>query len=163
MIKATIIGGEQLEAKLTSLPDKIISAVAKRVEAAANQVEADIKANKLSGQALHVRTGNLRRSVHHNPVIISNGKISATVGTNSEYAAIHEYGYQGPENVKAHARRITKVFGKALRGGEKTIMVRAYTRNVNYPERSFLRSTLKEDAEMIREQIRLGVQEGLQA
>jgi len=160
MIQATIIGGEQLEERLRVLPDKVMLAVTKRVQAAALQVEADVKANKLSGQVLHVKTGNLRRSIHTNPVNINGSNISATVGTNSEYAAIHEYGgVTSPHEIVPRNHEALKfmVDGKVL------IRKRVMHPGSRIPERSFLRSTLKEDAEMIYEQIRLGVREGLQA
>jgi phage gpG-like protein len=160
MVSATIIGDDKINAKLTALPDKIIPAVAARVQAAAYQLESDVKTQKLSGQALHVRSGRLRRSIHANDVKVSDSKISTTVGTNVEYAARHEYGFKGTEDVKAHTRRITQAWGKQLRE-PLTINVRPFSRKVDYQEHSFLRSQLREDAQMIRDQIHLGVEEGL--
>lgn len=54
-----------------------------------------IAEKKLSGQKLDVRTGNLRRSFQENKArkVQQRGEaITGTVGTNIEYARIHEYG-----------------------------------------------------------------------
>lgn len=161
-ITATIIGDEKVTERLAALPDRIIPAVSARLQAAAYQLEADVKANKLTGQVLHVRTGRLRRSIHAADVKVSDGKISTTVGTNVEYAARHEYGFHGEETVKAHVRHMTQAWGKQLRE-PLTVNVRSFSRKVDYDARSFLRSQLREDAQMIRDAIRKGVQEGLQA
>lgn len=118
-----------------------------------------VKSMKLSGQALNVRTGKLRRSI--NLRIEDNGpEISGIVGTNVEYAAIHEFGFKGEVSVKAHLRMLRtaskfslrKVKGQSigvyrktrgkLTGGVAT--VKAHIREVNLPERSFLRTALAE-------------------
>ncbi|MEQ1663176.1 MAG: HK97 gp10 family phage protein [Thiobacillus sp.] len=116
-----------------------------------------VKAQKLSGQALNVRTGRLRRSITQR---IESGaeEISGIVGTNVDYAAAHEYGFKGAVTVKQHLRKLRtaskfalrKVGGKdigvyekkqgKLTGGIAT--VKSHTRNINLPERSFLRSAL---------------------
>lgn len=54
-----------------------------------------IAEHKLSGQKLKVRTGNLRRSLQESrakKVERRGDNVIGTVGTNMEYAAIHEYG-----------------------------------------------------------------------
>lgn len=114
---------------------------------------------KLSGEVLNVRTGRLRRSITKR-IEASGGSVSGIVGTNVSYAAAHEFGFDGTVNVREHLRQVRehgrfslqrvkdkdlgvwrKRRGK-LTGGVAT--VHAHTRHVNLPERSFLRSALKE-------------------
>ena len=70
--------------------------------------------SKISGKVLNVRTGTLRRSIG-NKIFRRGDSIVGFVGSNVVYAAIHEFG------------------GMAGRG-----------RKVKIPERSYLRSTLRE-------------------
>lgn len=99
-----------------------------------------VKAQKLSGQALNVRTGRLRRSITQR---IESGadEISGIVGTNVDYAAAHEYGFKGAVTVKQHLRLVKQAFGRPLKS-PVWATVGAHTKNANIPERSFLRSAL---------------------
>jgi len=115
-----------------------------------------IKQEKLSGQVLRARPpgGHLRRSIH--PEISgSDTSVIGTVGTNVEYAAIHEYGFNGIENVRAHLRRIKSQrlilkSGKyskrswAVPKSQGMVQVRAHERHMVMPERSFMRTALNE-------------------
>ena len=69
------------------------------------------------------------------------GSTTGTVGTNVSYAAAHEYGFKGAQTVKSYMRTAKTVFGRQLRS-PVTFAVRGHARQVNIPERSFLRSAL---------------------
>lgn len=103
-----------------------------------------VQTNKLQGQALNHRTGWLSSHVH--PDVQDLGSAArVTVGvdrTAVPYAAIHEWGFNGSEKVRAHQRIITVCFGKPI--DPVTVMVGAFTRQMHMPERSYLRSSLKE-------------------
>lgn len=99
-----------------------------------------VKAQKLSGQALNVRTGRLRRSITQR-IESSADEISGIVGTNVDYAAIHEYGFKGAVTVKQHLRLVKEAFGRPLKSPVWST-VSTHTKNVSLPERSFLRSAL---------------------
>lgn len=99
-----------------------------------------VKAQKLSGQALNVRTGRLRRSITQR-IEASANEISGIVGTNVDYAAAHEYGFKGAVSVKQHLRLVKQAFGRSLKSPVWST-VGAHTKNVSLPERSFLRSAL---------------------
>lgn len=103
-----------------------------------------VQQNKLQGQALHHRTGWLSSHVH--PSTTDNGgSVTTTVGVDSRavpYAAIHEYGFSGQEHVKAHTRIQTVCFGRPIDPIE--VNVAAFSRTMNMPERSYLRSSLRE-------------------
>lgn len=103
-----------------------------------------VQQNKLQGQVLKHRTGWLSSHVH--PEVQDLGTAArVTVGVDAKavpYARIHEYGFSGTERVKPHQRIITMAFGRQI--DPVTVMVGEFTRTMNMPERSYLRSSLKE-------------------
>jgi len=106
-------------------------------------LQAHVVEQKLSGQVLHVRTGTLRRSITYTMHEDEDG-IVGTVGTNLEYAAIHEYGGA------IHVPEIRPRRAKALHfyvGGKEIFAMRTRAHTVQMPERSFLRSALRERRE----------------
>lgn len=114
---------------------------------------------KLSGEVLKVRTGRLRRSIT-NRVESAGGVVSGIVGTNVSYGKTHEFGFEGEISVKEHLRQIRehgRFSLKSVKGQElgiwqlkrgkltgQTATVKAHTRRVKLPKRSFLRSALEE-------------------
>ena len=121
-------------------------------------VQRSVKEDKLSGQVLHVRTGTLRRSINRE-VTSDNTGVYATIGTNVSYGAAHEYGFTGTVNVREHTRR-SRVQMQMKKSGVKPVgdvIVRAHTMNINMPERSFLRSTLRDYRPQIEGDLRAAV------
>jgi phage gpG-like protein len=138
---------EQVAATLLGINDKLMAAVRRAVIRLSIQIQSDVKLKKLTGQVLHVRTGTLRRSINRKITETPNS-IIATVGTNVKYAGVHEYGINKLVNVKAHVR-------KTVGGG--TAQVRGFSRRMDLPARSFLRSTLSENQENIRSTLKRAV------
>lgn len=62
-------------------------------------------------------------------------------GSRVPYAAVHEFGYQGVQQVPAHQRRITQAFGEPL-DEPQTVQVSAHKRAMNLPARPALRPGL---------------------
>lgn len=142
---------EQFLNVIARAPGRLQANILAAVTRLSIEVQAAIKAGKLSGQVLHVRTGTLRRSINR-LVTQSSAGVFATEGTNVRYAAIHEYGFQGDETVRGHVR---KVASRSVGSGKKQTLqgiafVREHVRRVNMPERSFLRSTLRDFEPKIR-------------
>lgn len=110
-----------------------------------------VQREKLQGQVLKHRTGWL--SSHVLPKVQDDGhQITTTVGVDGRavpYAAAHEYGFHGSENVRAHTRTISMVFGREV--APTTVNVAAFTRQGNTPERSYLRSSLRERLETYKQ------------
>jgi phage gpG-like protein len=108
-----------------------------------------VKEEKLSGQVLKNKTGRLRRSIHPE-VGQTSRSLVGTVGTNVVYAGIHEYGGQ----TRPHVIEAKRAAFLAFMGKDGNMVFR---RKVNHPgsrlpERSFLRSALKEmTPEIVRE------------
>ena len=69
----------------------------------------------------------------------------------AKYGVMHEYGFIGSENVKAHLRTIKQAFGKPI--ASKQISISSHTRNVKYPEKSFMKTALSDLTPKIKEEI----------
>lgn len=141
---AVDVRAEQLLAQLAGASDRFVADQAKAVDRLSIEIQTLVKANKLSGQVLHVRTGTLRRSINRK-VMTRDNSVMGEVGTNVVYGAIHEYGFDGSVDVRAHTRQLA---------GGGSANVRAYVMRMRMPERSYLRSTLAEEADRIRETLR---------
>lgn len=142
MLKMEFIGGDVLVALLRAYGDKVQTAIVKSVARSALKLQSEVMENRLSGQVLNVRTGNLRRSIHQR-VTNTGGAVIGEVNTNVRYGAAHEYGFAGTVNVKASLRQVRQAFGRPLKS-PRYIQVKAHSRNVRLPERSFLRTALRD-------------------
>ena len=153
-----VIGLESVTVRLQRLPDEIRISFEKAIAANAMVIESRVK-EKLSGDVLNNRTGQLRASVHSEMQSDENG-VMGVVGANTPYAAYQEYGFVGTEQVREHLRTMRMVFGRMLET-PKSVLVKSFSRNVNYPGRSYLRSTLDEQADQIRADLEAAAQGAL--
>lgn len=138
---SSVTGGAAVVERLRAAPIPLRAALRVALERCALELLTRAK-EKLGGPVLKVKTGRLRRSITYKVDDSPSGSVSATVGTNVVYAARHEFGFRGEETVRAHLRKIKTAFGKPIT--PTTIAVASHTRIANTPERSFLRSSLKE-------------------
>ena len=111
------------------------------------QLTRKIKKDKLSGQVLKNRTGTLRRSI--SPSVSASGTaVTGTVGTNVEYASIHEFGGRTPahdifpKRGRALAFRASWGPGQGKEG--KVVFAHVHHPGSVFPERSFMRTALNE-------------------
>lgn len=141
MIEVTVPNADQLKRDLGITRDRLLADIKAEIRRVSIDVLALVKDQKLSGQVLKVQTGRLRRSINQR-VKESETGIEALVGTNVSYGRVHEFGFTGTVNVKEHMRK-----------GKQAYTVRAHTRNVNLPERSFLRSSLNDMRQDIDQRI----------
>ncbi len=142
MLKMEFIGGDVLAAVLRSYGGKVQTAIVQSIGRSALRLQSEVMDNRLSGQVLNIRTGNLHRSIHQQ-VTSSGGLVVGEVNTNVRYGVAHEYGFAGTVNVKASMRQIRQAFGRPLKS-PRYVQIRAHSRNVRLPERSFLRSALRD-------------------
>lgn len=79
------------------------------------------------------RTGHLRGSINVTPINIVAKRnfyeVSAQVGTNKEYGAVHELGFSGAQHISSHFRRTPS---------GKVTSVRGFSRTVHIGKRPFL-------------------------
>lgn len=115
--------------RVLTLPKMSRFQLMRGLNAAAQWFAGEVKENYLSGQVLNVRSDRLRSSITFRGVSTPWSEMEAAVGTNVEYARIHEYG------------------GGI---GRQTSWRSGGSRVINMPERSYLRRGLKENAKKIR-------------
>lgn len=127
--------------KLNKLDNELNSLVKDIILKTSIELTNNIKFDKISGNILKVQTGRLRNSIKYR-VQNSGDNIEGVVSANTKYAKIHEYGFTGKIDVKQHQRIIKTAFGRSIT--PKTVDVKAFSRNVNYTERSFMRTSLQE-------------------
>ena len=136
MIKIETTGGEQVLARFRSLPDRLRAELRKSMMKATVDLQGHVKADKLSGQVLNVRTNRLRSSIAQRVTDLSNG-VEGITGTNVAYAGIHEYGGQ-------IRTRLGTGKNPPKKGGKEFAQM---------PERSFLRSALQDHRNKIRQDL----------
>lgn len=149
MIKATVIGHRGTVERLRRVVPDVRAELRKAIERQSFKLASKVKAQKLSGQVLNVRTGRLRRSINHR-IEEHGARIVGHVGTTVEYAKKHEFGLSSVVTVREHLRK--------AKGGQ-SVTVRAHGQRVNLPERSFLRSALAESLPDIRAALQQAAQE----
>ena len=140
MSGAEIAGLDAVQARLRTLPGAVQDGLARALTRASLDLQAAAR-GKLAGDVLRSRTGTLRGSIVAT-VGLSDGGVSAAIGSDLPYAGFQEYGFQGIESVSAHLRTIRQAFGRPLRAGSERIAIGGYDRTVDYPAHSFLRSAL---------------------
>jgi phage gpG-like protein len=140
VIDIRLIGGAEIAAKLESIPPKLHRALDEGLGRLALRAQASVR-EKLPGEVLKARSGKLRQSIE---VDIGSGGDGAGFSLSSAlpYAPVHEYGFSGTQNVRESLRTVKQAFGRPISPVQAT--VRAHSRKVNLPERSFLGSTLRE-------------------
>lgn len=158
MINANLIGNSDVSRKLARLTSDIKLEVKGSILRLALKLVAKIKSEKLSGQVLRVRTGTLRRSISHR-IIDTQTEMTAEVGSNLKYAAAHEYGFRGTVSVREHLRQIKQAFGRPIQ--PTSVLVSAHSRNMNLPERSFIRSAIRDMTPEISREINEAVRRGI--
>lgn len=142
-----VVGAARVITRFKAMGPDARSRLVESVGRSVLRLKVKIVTQKLSGQVLKRRSGTLARSVEEK-VLEQGAEVLGIVSTNTEYAAKHEYGFKGPESVKAHLRTMKQAWGRPL-AEPREVQVGAFTRNVNFPERSFMRSALDDMREGI--------------
>lgn len=140
-VVAVVTGVDTVEAKLKAAAARGWARVKRAVERSGLELQADVKQNQLTGNALMVRTGRLRRSITQR-FVADESTATSKVGTNVAYGRFHEFGFRGDVAVGAHSRRLRstgKRGGKGKLGSGGRANVRAHVRHVNYAGNPFLK------------------------
>jgi phage gpG-like protein len=145
----SVAGVERTILAFGAVRERILTGVRKAISRATFDLVRVVKAEKLTGQVLNVRTGRLRRSITGR-VEDENDSPVGLVGTNVSYGRTHELGFKGTVPVKAHSRTIK---GKA-------IPVRAHSRKLDLAARPFLQPALNENLPKYRGWIADAIKEG---
>ena len=138
MISADLVGVGAALDRLRAMREAAGSGIARAIAKLGIDLQNDVRQNKLSGQVLQARS-DLRQSIAVQ-IDQSDTAVSATVYSDLDFAAAQEYGFTGTVDVRASLRQIKEAFGHPITA--ETIGVGAYTRRMDLPQRSFLRSAL---------------------
>lgn len=150
MIRGSITGGQETAKKLLGVKNHVREAVRKSVARLTLDLLRKVKSDKLSGQALNVRTGRLRRSITQR-VVSTSTSVAGTVGTNVGYAKFHEFG----TTIKGDLKQRRKAFKASLMPGKPSLIP-----TNGLPPRSFLRTALREMEPEVRKEFENAVMEG---
>lgn len=155
-LPVSVEGTDAVAAAMIAASGKVRAAVAQAIGVSAANLTSAVKA-KLSDDVLRVKTGRLRRSIHF-VLGGTDDAPSATVGTNVEYAAIHEFG----GTTKAHVIEAVNAKVLAFKVGGETVFAKSVQHpGSKIPQRSYLRSALAEQAPSIKERIDAAVRSAL--
>lgn len=102
---------------LDSFSRRLPAAIDKGLLRAAELTRAHMKTNYLSGSPLRVQTGRLRSGWSVTRVTTSQGR-GVALATQVKYAAVHNFGFSGPVQVKEHTRRPKRKRRSRARGGQ---------------------------------------------
>jgi hypothetical protein len=161
MIGLEITGDTALLTKLEATTGKVRAAAKSSLDMWATELAGYIKMNKLSGNPLHRRSGNLSSSVYpdkrETADTVSGG---ARAGLDVPYAKAHEYGMQRNVVVSAYHRMQTMAWGKPM-ATPREVLVNQHSSYINLPERSYMRSSLREQAPEGIAELRAAVREAI--
>ena len=124
-----VVGLERVQQRMHALTPLVRAKLRGRVQSLGLELLRKVQADYLSGRALHVQTGRLRRSVNERTTD-GGATVSSSVGTNVAYGRVWELGFSGIEHVRAHVRKVA--------GSSVLAQVRAHDRRVNLKARPFL-------------------------
>ena len=158
MIVADVVGGAALAARLGAMPEQVKQELARTVSTLSQELRETVQ-RKLSGEVLQRRSGRLASSIAVD-LVQNGGTIGASLSSDVEYAAIHEYGGTiGAREVLPQAARVLAFPWK----GQQRFFARVELPSVTMPERSFLRSALDEMAPEIEAALEQAVRDAVQA
>jgi len=145
-------------ATLAAVPGRVRNALSRKANALAAELQAKIQ-QKLAGTVLNARSGALVRSIV-TTMDDASANVSVTIAINGDvkYAAIHEFGGTIPPHEIAPDKAKALAFAV---GGKQLFAARVNLPAVTMPERSYMRSSLAEMADEIRQGLQDAVFEAL--
>lgn len=157
MLTATI-DLRNAQGALQRIPQEVADAVAAKVRTLTTNLQHHVIADKLQGQVLHHRSGALARSIQTN--VETSGQVTTGEVYSSgdvKYAAIHEFG----GTTAAHDILPSKAEALAfVIGGQQVFARVVHHPGSKMPERSFLRSSLADMADLIVDGIKQAATKG---
>lgn len=137
---------------LDEIPPAVIAALRTKMQLLTINLQAHVIRDKLSGQVLHQKSGALARSIQRD-VTVSDAVVTGEVFSAGDvkYARIHEYGGKTPPHDIVPTKAQALAF--AL-GGSNVFAKIVHHPGSKMPERSFLRSSLADQAQIIMDGLR---------
>lgn len=134
-----------VKANVGAMSERVHRNMLRAVTKEALMLEQHVKRDKLLGQVLKRQTGALGQSIH-NEVIDEPAEITGRVySAGVKYAGLHEFG-------GTFERLVTKAWGRLVKNPHQV--------KFTYPDRSYLRSALKDNRERIIDALKQAQSEG---
>jgi phage gpG-like protein len=143
---------------LAAMPERLRAALSSKAMMLAAALQAKIQ-DKLSGAVLNQRSGALARSIVATMDDATGNLAVSIASTDIKYAAIHEYGGIIPPHQIAPDKAKALAF---LVGGKLAFAAHVNLPAITMPERSYMRSSLAEMADEIRDGLGEAVVDSLQ-
>lgn len=158
IFNVTLVGDRALVARLRNLGGPVAAALRGKIELLTIALQTHIVRDKLHGQVLGQRSGQLAQSIQRRVEATALAVFGIVFSAgNVKYAKAHEFGFHETVTVKQHMR--TVVFGKEA---AMPFAVGPYAMKMNIPERSFMRSAFADQRESITAGLKEAMVEGLQ-
>lgn len=142
IINISIVGGKETIAKIRNMSSAIEAALYVKAVTLALMLEKYVKTSKLNGQVLNRITGALARSINNKVDRVSNGVMARVFSAGDvKYAGIHEYGGVTPAHVIIPKKANALAFAM---GGKMSFFAKVNHPGSKIPERSYLRSSLRD-------------------
>jgi hypothetical protein len=154
MITLQLVGDREVIAKLAAMPEGMRAGLARAITRLSLEGER-LSKQKLSGEVLNVRTGALRSGVHALPTTSSSTEVKGGWGSSVWYGKLHEMGVPHSWEIRPKSARVL-----AFEIGGRTIFAMHVT-HPPLPERSFMRSALREMQPRIQSEIEAAVSQEL--
>lgn len=163
MLSIELVGDKALQARMAATPSLLRTFLTKAVKEQTLLLEAHVKDDKLSGQVLHVQTGNLRASIH-STFESSSTEVTGKVSSSGDvkYAAIHEYGgtIMHPGGTP-YMMFQGELFFVSLANAKNLNLPVTKAHVINMPERSFMRSALADRKDDVIQALQLAANQGV--
>ena len=157
MLQAELL--DSFSAVLAAMPERIRAALSAKANALAAALQAKI-AQKLAGGVLNMKSGALAGSIGVT-IDDASAEVSVRIATSADikYAAIHEFGGTIPPHEIVPDKAKALAF---LVGGKQAFAARVQIPAVTMPERSYMRASLGEMADDVRDEFAATVVEAIQ-
>jgi len=166
LINLTLVGEQVVALRLKALPAVVQAVITAKVTALTLKLEARVK-QKLSGEVLNVRSGNLRRSIFQKVEAFAHSVIGKVMSAGDvKYARIHELGgVTKPHVIEPRSKQALAFSMFKSMGSWGLFEGMVIAKKVNHPgsripKRSFMASSLKEQASDIMRELKLAAIEG---
>lgn len=147
IVNITITGAKEADKKFRRISLAIGAALYVKATELALRLEAHVKTQKLNGQVLNRKSGALARSINNKVTRTVNGVIAKVFSSGDvKYAGIHEYGGKTAPHIIEPKKAQALAF---MMGGKMRFFKRVNHPGSRMPERSFLRSSLREQSQEI--------------
>ncbi len=142
MIKAYYTGDQELVAEFRTKGQAVNAALVKKVRDICEEIDSRAK-TKLSGAKLRIISGSLLSGFGFR-VEVGADRVDGIFMDTEVYAGVQEFGVYRNVVVRSHLRSQKAAFGQQMKAGPKDIFIQSYVREMNLPERSYVRSSMSE-------------------